>query len=65
MKYEYQNERYIQYEGGATFVRRCEKCKRFVKPDDVIHIKADGLVDKPNATCKKCGRTEMIFLGFM
>lgn len=62
---EYTNEAYIQYEGGATFVRRCEKCKRFVKPDDAIWINEYGLKDEPNATCKKCGRTKMIFLGFI
>jgi len=62
---EYANEAYVQYDDGATFVRRCEKCGRFVKPDDVIYVNGDGLKDVPNATCKKCGRTKMIFLGFI
>jgi len=64
---EFQNETYHQYESGATFVRRCKKCCRFVKPDEFTYTSEwDGrLKDAPNATCSKCGRTEMIFLGFM
>jgi hypothetical protein len=60
---------YVQYgpgECGATFVRRCSKCFRFVKADDSIKYSEDnGLNPEPNATCKKCGRTTMDFVGFL
>jgi len=62
---EFQNEPYLAYEGGATFVRRCEKCCRFVKADETVQWNdACGLRDQPNATCSKCRRTKMIFIGF-
>jgi len=65
-RYEFADGRqYISYEGGATFIRRCENCMRFVKPDKTIReSQVYGLVDEPNATCAKCGRTKMIFLGY-
>jgi len=64
---EYIDTRRVIYNGGATFVPVCIKCGRYVKKDDVIHVNGwDGrLVKKPNATCSKCGRTEMLFEGFM
>jgi hypothetical protein len=50
----------------ATFVPVCEKCGRFVKADKTIFVnEADGLSKEPNATCKKCGRTRMLFEGFI
>lgn len=57
----------IQYETGATFVRKCSKCNRFVKADESIVTNrwTGGLKKQPNATCKKCGRVEMVFLGFI
>lgn len=56
---------WIDYEGGATFVRRCQKCCRFVKADKEILVNEwSGLSKEPNATCKKCGRTRMLFAGF-
>lgn len=55
----------MSYEGGATFIRRCEKCGRIVKANPTISVnEIHGLADKPNATCKKCGPTKMNFLGF-
>lgn len=67
MDSEFENEPYLGYDGGATFVRRCETCCRFVKADKKIFTnKWDGrLKDASNATCSKCGRTNMIFVGFM
>lgn len=63
---EYWNEPRIVYGEGATFVRRCEICKRFVKPDDTVWIsEGEGLKDQPNATCKVHGRVRMIFEGFI
>ena len=56
----------IQYEGGATFVRICSKCGRYVKADIEVFVNDEtGLKDQPNATCKRCARTTMIFLGFI
>lgn len=63
---EYPNMKRVVYNGGATFVPVCEKCKRFVKPDADIRVsEGDGLSDEPNATCSRCGRTKMIFEGFL
>lgn len=64
---EFENESYLQYKGGATYVRRCEICCRFVKADESITVRwaDDQPVDQPNATCSKCGRVKMIFIGFV
>ncbi len=57
---------YQSYIGGAFFVRRCKKCNRFVKADDSIRVnEITGLRPGPNATCRRCGRTEMLFQGFI
>lgn len=51
---------------GACFVPVCEKCGRFVKADGTVSFNGLGeLKDCPNATCKKCGRTQMIFEGYI
>lgn len=68
--YEYENLRRIQYGddyyGFATFIPVCPKCGRFVKADKTISIGEAGIKpNEPNATCKKCGRVEMPFEGFM
>lgn len=65
MTHEYENMRRISYEGGACFVPVCEKCGRFVKSDETVLTNDDGLHPGPNATCKKCGRTRMLFEGFI
>ncbi len=66
MSGEYESIRRIQYEDGATFVPVCETCGRFVKADLTIESsEAKGLSDQPNATCSKCGRTRMLFEGFL
>ena len=63
--YEYENTRRVVYKSGATFVPVCEKCGRYVKPYKKIYInEITGLKDHPNAWCKKCGKTKMIFEGF-
>lgn len=65
-KFQYEKELRVQYEGGATFVRHCITCGRYVKPDRTIKENDEaGLHPGPNATCKKCGRTRMIFEGFI
>lgn len=65
--YEYEGTRRIQYgQEGATFIPVCEKCGRFVKSDENIKFnEVTGISKNPNATCKKCGRTHMIFEGFI
>ncbi len=51
---------------GATFIPVCQKCGRFVKPDEKVTLTYDGPPeDKPNATCKKCGRIKMLFEGYL
>ena len=64
---EYENESlWIRYAGGATFVRVCEKCGRFVKAYKKITLNGLGeLTNKNNAHCKKCGKTKMLFQGFI
>lgn len=58
----YENVRRVQY-GTATFVPVCEKCGRFVKADEFISLDYQEQPRGKNATCKKCGRTKMLFKG--
>ena len=64
---EYDNESlWVRYTGGATFIRVCEKCGRFVKAYKKITLNGLGeLSDRNNGRCKKCGKTKMIFQGFI
>lgn len=56
---------YQGYAGGALFTRRCSKCGRVVKADPTITINGlEELVSEDNATCSRCGRVEMNFLGW-
>jgi hypothetical protein len=63
----YEGMRRICYgDEGATFVPVCEKCGRFVKADQNVVFTYDGPpLDAPNATCKKCGRVQMLFEGYI
>ena len=64
--FDYPEIHRVIYEGGATFVPICPKCGRFVKADRTIMVSEGlGLKEQPNGTCKKCGRVEMIFEGFI
>ena len=67
MTYEYEKVRRVVYGEGATFIPVCPKCGRFVKADESIRVKGmDGnVVSEPNATCKKDGRVEMPFEGWI
>ena len=57
---------WLEYGDGATFIRVCETCGRFVKADATMRFNGIGeLADRPNATCAKCGRTHMLFQGFI
>lgn len=62
--FEYENTKRIVY-GNAHFIPICERCHRYVKADDKILLNGLGeLVDRPNATYSKCGKTKMLFEGF-
>ena len=66
MNGEYFELRRVRYESGAQFVPVCEKCGRFVTADKTIKVsEGAGLHPQPNATCSKCGRTKMLFEGFL
>ena len=58
---------YQTYSGGALYVRRCPSCGRIVKADESILINGlDEVVDEgSNADCRKCGRVQMPFLGWV
>ena len=63
---DYPETRRVVYgEDRATFVPVCEKCGRFVKADPTVKIGEETIADEPNATCSKCGRTQMFFEGFI
>ena len=62
---EYVEMRRVTYDGGATFVPVCMKCHRFVRADKSVFYGDAGLSSRPNATCSKCGRTQMHFEGFI
>lgn len=51
--------------GRACFVPVCEQCGRFVKADASIKFALETISDEPNATCSRCGRTRMLFEGFL
>lgn len=58
--------RVIYGDDGATFICRCSKCGRYVKPDETMLFNRDGEIKlDDNATCSKCGRTQMPFEGFI
>lgn len=64
--FSYEGTRRQTYEGGACFVPVCENCGRFVKADGSVLVnEVTGLSREPNATCSKCGRTHMLFEGFL
>jgi C4-type Zn-finger protein len=63
-----ENTNYVMY-GEMMFLRRCPTCMRFVKADNTLPYFENVLTEEkrfePNATCKKCGRVEMDFLGYI
>ncbi len=48
--------------GGRLFLAVCETCHRFVKPDKIVFVNQP---EKPNSTCKRCGRTTMHDAGWI
>ena len=71
MSHEYEHVRRVVYGeedseyAGATFVPVCAKCFRFVRPDTTMRFQNYTVAPGPNAYCRKCGRTEMLFEGFL
>ena len=71
MSHEYESMRRVVYGdknseyAGATFVPVCARCFRFVKADKTMRFQHNTVSKKPNATCTKCGRTTMLFEGFL
>jgi ribosomal protein L32 len=64
--FDYEGLRRVAYGlDQATFVPVCPNCGRFVEADKTILISENGVKPGPNATCKRCGRVEMPFEGFM
>lgn len=73
--FEYPATRRISYGnsydgGGMQFVPVCPHCGRYVKADatlDYRYNECNGITTFPNgnATCKKCGRVEMPFEGYL
>jgi hypothetical protein len=66
---EYENTRRVCFNcgdsiGTAQFIPVCEVCGRFVKATTIKVNEVVGLFDEPNAVCKKCGPTHMLFEGF-
>jgi len=68
--YEYENIKRVIVDfsdaiGRAVFVPVCNKCFCFVKPNEIIEANMfEGLKKEPNAKCKRCGQTFMLFEGF-
>lgn len=54
-------------EDRATFVRVCPKCGRFVKARATITFsyEAGPIPGRWTGTCRKCGRIEMPFEGYI
>lgn len=58
----------------AMFERRCPKCGRLVKADETsgaiegagefLFPRSEKKIPPPNATCSRCGRVRMPFLGW-
>ena len=66
---EYFEMRWIQYGApeGPTFIPVCPICGRFVKADPEMFVSEEGEFDRDakNATCKKDGRVQMLFAGYL
>jgi len=68
MSFEFESDyARIKYgDSGATYLRRCPICMRFVKADKSILVNGlDEIKDEPNATCKEHSRVKMPFEGYI
>jgi len=65
--YEYIGTPRTVYGEGATFVRVCPTCGRFVRARRLIrfHFEGPPIDGRWTGTCRKCGRIEMPFEGFI
>jgi len=54
----------VTYGEGATFVRQCPKCNRYVKAYKKIRFDYQGQPIGHNARCTKHGKIEMYFIGY-
>jgi len=63
--------RIVYGDEGATFVPVCIKCGRFVKADkeisfnSIFPLSEACLGDTYNCDCSRCGRSNMVFEGFI
>lgn len=57
--------RKVYGESGACFIPVCPTCGRFVKADETVWINEAKGPRGPNATCKRCGRIDMPFEGYI
>jgi len=65
MEHQYVNMNRVSYE-GALFIPVCSTCKRFVKRDETIKVNGLGQLSAAfNCTCSKCGRSHMMFEGWI
>ena len=63
--FEFFEEPRLVYGDGATFIRHCAKCCRFVKAPETMTFGSDGrYIEEDNAICSQCGSTHLIFEGF-
>lgn len=65
---DYEDVRRVIYDfgdsiGRAVFIPVCERCGRFVTAG-TVRAGEGGLASEPNAECRRCGPTKMIFEGF-
>mgnify|MGYP001610076632 CR=1 FL=1 len=59
-------QRVVYGEDGAMFIPVCPLCRRFVRSDKTITFNGEeGPKKQPNATCRRCGRVEMPFEGYV
>ena len=61
----YETLRRVVYGEGACFVPVCHKCGRFVIARSQIIFDGQGQPHGWTARCKKCGKTEMLFEGYV
>ena len=64
-EHAYENTRRVSFRNGAMFVPRCNKCGRIVKAYKSVRFDGNGQPKGNNAMCKKCGRTQMIWEGYL
>ena len=62
---EYENIKRVSYGEGTSFIPVCQKCGRFVKAPEEASFNADNEIIEPEVNCKQCGKSKMIFEGYM